>query len=146
MNFCGTIPFHVVAVLGSFGLAGKTQPMPPAMKRCSVRNSSLASSFRLRTEMFRCEKGWFRISVIGCHITEYFKHLVLRKSSINAFFPCFIRFLRNEVFIVFQYRRPPCRGGLRAVGLFPQLRSSGACFAAGLPTAAHVCVAGGYSF
>lgn len=35
--------------------------------------------------MFRYEKGWFRISVIGCHITEYFKHLVLRKSSINAF-------------------------------------------------------------
>ena len=35
--------------------------------------------------MFRYEKGWFRISVIGCHITEYFKHLVLRKRSINAF-------------------------------------------------------------
>ena len=84
-EFLRIIPFHVVAVLGSFGLAGKTQPVPPAMKRCSVRNSSLASSFRLRPEMFRCEKGWFRISVIGCHITEYFKHLVLRKSSINAF-------------------------------------------------------------
>ncbi len=85
MNFCGTIPFHIVAVLRVFRPCRKDAALPPAMKRCSVRNSSLASSFRLRTEMFRCEKGWFRISVIGCHITEYFKHLVLRKSSINAF-------------------------------------------------------------